>query len=103
MGRPSPRPTPAPSLTGQKGSTGVYSLSAGEQNLTVDAGLVPTSASLGDKVFVDNNKNGIQDAGDTPLAGVTVTLISNGTRLPRRIPAPTMQPIQTLLTASRLP
>lgn len=36
-------------------------------------------ASLGDKVFVDTNKNGIQDAGDTPLAGVTVTLISNAT------------------------
>ena len=64
---------------GVGGSTGLYSLSAGEQNLTVDAGLVPRPASLGDKVFVDNNGNGIQDAGDTPVPGVGVTLYSNGT------------------------
>lgn len=65
---------------GAGGATGVYSLSAGEQNLTVNAGLVPVvvpTASLGDKVFADNNGNGIQDAGDTPLPGVIVTLISN--------------------------
>lgn len=34
------------SLTGNKGSTGVYSLSAGEQNLTVDAGLTPLTPTL---------------------------------------------------------
>ncbi|MBO0948159.1 SdrD B-like domain-containing protein [Fibrella forsythiae] len=36
-------------------------------------------ASLGDKVFADVNRNGVYDAGDAPIAGVTVTLISSGT------------------------
>ena len=57
------------------GLTGVYSLTAGEFNPTVDAGFFKP-ASLGDKVFADNNSNGIQDAGDTPIGGVTVTLLS---------------------------
>lgn len=35
------------------------------------------SSSIGDTVFTDVNMNGIQDAGDTPLAGFPVTL--NGT------------------------
>lgn len=34
--------------------------------------------SLGDYVFVDANKDGIQNAGDSPLAGVKVTLFING-------------------------
>ncbi len=33
-------------------------------------------SSLGDYVFVDANKNGIQDGGDTPLAGVSVVLLN---------------------------
>ena len=33
-------------------------------------------SSLGDYVFVDANKNGIQDGGDTPLPGVTVVLLN---------------------------
>ncbi|WP_375446683.1 SdrD B-like domain-containing protein [uncultured Fibrella sp.] len=36
-------------------------------------------ASLGDYVFVDVNKNGSQDGGDTPSPGVIVTLITSGT------------------------
>ena len=67
------------SVTAQKGSTAPVSLSAGENNLTIDAGLIPVLASLGDKVFSDNNANGIYDTGDTPIPGVIVTLISNGT------------------------
>ncbi len=34
--------------------------------------------SIGDQVFIDNNGNGIFDAGDAPLAGVTVNLYLNG-------------------------
>ena len=42
--------------------------------------VAPPLASLGDKVFQDNNGNGLQDPNiDTPLPNVTVTLISNGT------------------------
>ncbi|TAE30617.1 MAG: DUF11 domain-containing protein [Cytophagales bacterium] len=68
----------AASFTGQSGSTGVYSLTAGEQNLTVDAGLIPVSASLGDYVWLDNNGNGVQDPGEPGVPAVTVTLYSNG-------------------------
>lgn len=35
-------------------------------------------AGLGDYTFIDINRNGIQDAGDKPLPGVTVTLYTNG-------------------------
>ncbi len=33
---------------------------------------------IGDQVFIDNNGNGVYDAGDTPLAGITVTLYRDG-------------------------
>ena len=59
------------------GLTGVYSLTAGEYNPTIDMGYVKP-ASLGDYVFVDANKDGIQDTGDTPIPGVVVTLYTNG-------------------------
>ena len=42
-------------------------------NPTIDAGIVPLG-SIGDYVFNDNNGNGIQDAGDTKLVGIKVTL-----------------------------
>jgi uncharacterized repeat protein (TIGR01451 family) len=35
-------------------------------------------ASIGDQVFIDANGNGVYDAGDTPLASVTVTLYRDG-------------------------
>jgi protocatechuate 3,4-dioxygenase beta subunit len=47
---------------------------SGENITTVDAGLV-APASVGDKVFVDTNGNGLQDSGEPGLGGVTVTLI----------------------------
>ncbi|PWK18768.1 putative repeat protein (TIGR01451 family)/gliding motility-associated-like protein [Arcicella aurantiaca] len=42
-------------------------------NPQIDAGIIPLG-SIGDYVFNDNNGNGIQDAGDTPIAGLKVTL-----------------------------
>ncbi|MEZ0611789.1 SdrD B-like domain-containing protein [Fibrella sp. WM1] len=62
---------------GTNGLTGLYSLTANEFNSTVDAGFI-RPASIGDYVFNDQNKNGIQDAGDTPIPGVVVTLYQNG-------------------------
>ncbi|RYF62979.1 MAG: hypothetical protein EOO39_29325, partial [Cytophagaceae bacterium] len=59
------------------GLTGTYSLTANEYNPTVDMGYF-RPASLGDYVFIDTNKDGIQDAGDTPIASVTATLFTNG-------------------------
>ncbi|GAB2552356.1 hypothetical protein GCM10027085_49660 [Spirosoma aerophilum] len=59
------------------GITGVYTLTAGENNTTVDMGYVKL-ASLGDFVFVDEDKDGIQDANEDPIPGVVVTLYING-------------------------
>ncbi|RYF73495.1 MAG: DUF11 domain-containing protein, partial [Cytophagaceae bacterium] len=63
---------------GVGGLTGTYSLTANEFNPTVDAGFYKP-ASLGDYVFNDKNRDGIQDAGDSPIPGVVVTLYQNGT------------------------
>lgn len=41
---------------------------------TIDAGLIPLLA-VGDHVWIDANRDGRQDAGETPVAGVTVTLL----------------------------
>ncbi len=43
-------------------------------NLNIDAGFVPVG-SIGDYVFADNNGDGIQNTGDTPVAGVKVYLL----------------------------
>jgi choice-of-anchor A domain-containing protein/uncharacterized repeat protein (TIGR01451 family)/TQXA domain-containing protein len=58
------------------GFTGCYTLSAGDDNRTADAGVyyVNPKASLGDKIWIDTNKNGVQDAYETGLSGVTVQL-----------------------------
>jgi uncharacterized repeat protein (TIGR01451 family) len=45
----------------------------GERNYTYDAG-VYNPAALGDKVFLDKNKNGLQDAGEEGISGVTLNL-----------------------------
>jgi hypothetical protein len=54
------------------------SLAAGELNDTVDAGLVnidyPTDGAIGDRVWLDDNGNGIQDAQEPGLPFVEVTL-----------------------------
>jgi hypothetical protein len=55
------------------GTTGNYTLVAGETNLTVDAGFY-RPAALGDFVWKDLNSNGVQDAGEPGIQGVLVTL-----------------------------
>ncbi|WP_205755997.1 SdrD B-like domain-containing protein, partial [Lacibacter luteus] len=52
--------------------TGI-TLASGETNNTIDAGYYKT-ACLGDFVWNDLNGNGVQDAGEPGIAGVTVTL-----------------------------
>jgi uncharacterized protein (DUF2141 family) len=66
--------------TAGNGNTGAITLGAGEDKRNVDAGVEvvdPGTASLAGKVFMDNNDNNVEDAGDMAVAGVTVTL-SNG-------------------------
>lgn len=67
------------------GMTGTFVVNAGDNITYVDAGFTPqpsTTASLGDKVWYDVNQNGVQDAGELGVEGVTVTLFqSNGTSI----------------------
>ncbi|NHQ90128.1 SdrD B-like domain-containing protein [Janthinobacterium lividum] len=56
------------------GKMAPVTLAPGETNLTLDAGLYRT-AELGDRVWFDTNRNGVQDAGEAGAAGVKVTLL----------------------------
>ncbi|WP_381523531.1 SdrD B-like domain-containing protein [Spirosoma soli] len=57
------------------GITGPITLTLGENNTSVDAGFFVPSASLGDLVFFDTNRNGIQDNGEVGVPNVTVSLL----------------------------
>ena len=45
-----------------------------KDNLDIDAGIIGNLGSIGDLVFRDDNSNGIQDAGEPGIAGITVSL-----------------------------
>ena len=51
------------------GRTQSVTLANGEFNPTLDAGFYLPSASLGDFVFVDTNKDGVQQPGRTGYSG----------------------------------
>ena len=60
---------------GADGRTQTVSLAIGERVEDLDAGFDdPGTAALGDKVFLDANGNGQQDAGEAGVDGVDVTL-----------------------------
>jgi hypothetical protein len=57
-------------------STGLisqFTLTSGQVDKTLDAGLVKTG-SIGNRVWEDSNYNGVQDSGETGVDGVTVKL-----------------------------
>ena len=61
------------------GITGTIVLTAGKQDSTIDAGVIPsdvrqTSTVLGDRVWNDLNNNGIQEIGEPGMGNITVTL-----------------------------
>ena len=57
------------------GKTGPIVLDAGDYNPTIDAGIsTPQGAGLGNYVWFDQNSNGIQDANEQGVGGVTVIL-----------------------------
>ena len=56
------------------GRTGTFTLVGGQSKTDVDAGLVSYKAAVGDYVWHDLNRNGIQDAGEVGVPGVTVTM-----------------------------
>ena len=59
------------------GKTQTVTLTSGEFNGTLDAGLVQM-ASLGDYVFEDLDADGVQDAGEKGIGGATVKLLQDG-------------------------
>ena len=61
------------------GRTDTLTLTAGALNLTVDAGLRPFDPGvLGDRVWLDENGDGVQDAGEPGINGVRVELLNEG-------------------------
>ncbi len=60
------------------GMTQVVVLSPGEVNLTLDFGIEPDLASLGNYVWNDENQNGQQDGGENGVAGILVKLYDLG-------------------------
>ena len=67
---------------GENGRTPCTDIAPGENNTTLDAGIIISSAALGDRVFLDENENGIQDSGEPGVSGVTVNLLDcNGNLL----------------------
>jgi len=62
----------------QTGKTEIFTLVAGVDNRTIDMGLYHSMAKVGDRVWYDANKNGLQDKGENGLANVTVKLYDIG-------------------------
>ncbi|MCB9296615.1 MAG: hypothetical protein H6559_26400 [Lewinellaceae bacterium] len=58
------------------GQTGIITLSSGENDPTNDAGYYE-SAFIGDFVWQDTDGDGIQDAGEPGIPGVTVNLYAD--------------------------
>ena len=57
-----------------------FSVAPGQSDLDRDAGVLATPASVGDRVWYDADNDGVQDAGELGVAGVTVHLLrSDGT------------------------
>jgi uncharacterized repeat protein (TIGR01451 family) len=61
--------------TGRSATVEVF---AGLNATDLDIGLMPGSASIGDRVWIDTNGNGVQDAGEPGLVGIEVTLQTRG-------------------------
>jgi hypothetical protein len=61
------------------GITDLYTLDAGDSNMTVDAGIyqpLPTTATVGDRVWFDLDGDGVQDSGESGISGITVILFN---------------------------
>lgn len=52
--------------------------SDGDRDPTLDFGFVAKTYAVGDVVWIDSDKDGVQDEGEPPLPGVTVELLVDG-------------------------
>lgn len=64
------------------GETDYMTLNPGQIDLTQDGGMYPLPATIGDRVWHDQDGNGIQDAGEVGMAGATVDLYLVGNTFP---------------------
>ncbi|WP_313891328.1 SdrD B-like domain-containing protein [Psychrobacillus sp.] len=64
--------------TDSNGMTDAIVVSAGEEKEMVDVGMVQLPGKIGNYVWIDANKNGIQDAGEPGIGGVNVKLYDSG-------------------------
>jgi hypothetical protein len=70
------------SVASSSGLTGPITLTNGEVDNNVNAGLTVPKASIGDIVWLDTNKNGLLTTGESGVGGVTVELLnSTGTSI----------------------
>jgi hypothetical protein len=60
------------------GRSSAVTIFAGLNATDLDIGLVPGSASIGDRVWIDSNGNGLQNAGEPGLVGINVALQTRG-------------------------
>jgi len=60
------------------GKSEPFTLIAGLDNQTIDMGLYHSKTRIGDRVWYDSNKNGLQDDGENGLANVMVRLYQVG-------------------------
>ena len=58
------------------GQSNTFTLTSGQIDMSVDAGVL-AAATIGDRVWIDNNGNGLQDSGEAGKSGVTVELRDN--------------------------
>jgi fimbrial isopeptide formation D2 family protein/uncharacterized repeat protein (TIGR01451 family) len=66
-------------ISGTRGTTQPIILAHNEHNGSIDAGIVEGRSKIGDRLWIDDNDNGIQDADEPGLGGVTVHLLdANG-------------------------
>ncbi|MCK4441149.1 MAG: hypothetical protein KAU90_04035, partial [Sulfurovaceae bacterium] len=54
--------------------TSQITLNSGEDNRSLDMGIYSNKATIGDRVWYDTNKNGIQDAGESGVSNVKINL-----------------------------
>ncbi|MBL9143555.1 MAG: carboxypeptidase regulatory-like domain-containing protein [Verrucomicrobiaceae bacterium] len=59
------------------GKTANLTLASGESITSLDAGYVPNFGSIGDRVFADLDRDGVQDSDEPGIQGVTVTLLDD--------------------------
>ncbi len=62
------------------GKTDLFTVTAGQVNNTIDSGLIPP-ATIGDRVWNDIKRNGIQDSGEPGISNVTVKLLDNANNI----------------------